>query len=357
MAQGFTREQPIDTDPTLSANSNYLVPSQQAVRTYVNSRFSPSDNIGIYGLANGVPLGTGTALNVQGAAFSISGTVLNLLITGSGGGSLAVQQDGILITGTVTTLNFLGTPVSVSASGTVARIFITGSSSASTLFDGWNADSATWTRTSGTTFTISGDVTATYTKWTRVRWKDGGAYKYGIVLSSSYSAPNTTVTLVTNSDYTMAAATITDTYYSYVTSPLAFPPYFNYSPTPTNLTVGNGTLTARYFILPNGLTFVGIELVFGSTTSITGAGPTFSIPNTGITLGVAQLQGIARLSDASASTVYQGTVVIQSGTTSVGATVINVAGTYAVNTSITSTVPMTWTTSDAYSIYYSYFGT
>lgn len=46
MAQGFTKGVPIDTDATLSANSNLLVPSQYAVRTYVTSQIAAIPNAG-----------------------------------------------------------------------------------------------------------------------------------------------------------------------------------------------------------------------------------------------------------------------------------------------------------------------
>lgn len=36
MSQGYTKGTPIDTDTTLSANSDALVPSQKAIKTYVN---------------------------------------------------------------------------------------------------------------------------------------------------------------------------------------------------------------------------------------------------------------------------------------------------------------------------------
>lgn len=38
MAQGSTKGIPIDTDNTLSANSNLLVPSQNAVKTYADTK-------------------------------------------------------------------------------------------------------------------------------------------------------------------------------------------------------------------------------------------------------------------------------------------------------------------------------
>jgi hypothetical protein len=102
-----------------------------------------------------------------------------------------------------------------------------------TLANGWIPVSITWTRTGNHTFTISGDVTAVYRKCAKVRYKDGGAFEYGVITSSSYGAPNTTVTLVTNTDYTMAAATITDKYISYIENPEGFPAKFNFTSTVT----------------------------------------------------------------------------------------------------------------------------
>lgn len=109
-----------------------------------------------------------------------------------------------------------------------------------TWLNGWNLVTEIWTRTGNHIFTVAGDLTAKYRKGAKVRYKDGGAYEYGTVISSSYSSPNTTVTLATNTDYTMAAATITDTYISYIENPEGFPIVFNYAVT---LTSGSGTIT------------------------------------------------------------------------------------------------------------------
>ena len=134
---------------------------------------------------------------------------------------------------------------------------------------GWTSDARTWTRTGNHTFTIASDVTAIYAKGTKVRYKDGGAYEYGVVFSASYSSPNTTITLITNNDYAMAAATITDTYYSY-SSPPDFPAYFNFTPVwTTSLTppaIGNGTL-AGIFSAAGKLLTIRIAIIMGSTTT------------------------------------------------------------------------------------------
>ncbi len=109
---------------------------------------------------------------------------------------------------------------------------------------GWIACSETWTRTGNYTFTVSGDVTAKFRKGAKIRYKDGGAFEYGVVGSSSYSAPTTTITLITNDDYAMAAATITDRWISFVENPEGFPHWFNYANTVEYSASGSMTFTS-----------------------------------------------------------------------------------------------------------------
>lgn len=45
MSQGFTSGIPIDTDGTLSANSNGLIPSQKAVKTYVDTELATKQDL------------------------------------------------------------------------------------------------------------------------------------------------------------------------------------------------------------------------------------------------------------------------------------------------------------------------
>jgi hypothetical protein len=42
MAQGSTKGVPIDTDNTLSLNSDLVVPSQKAIKAYVDNNFQPN---------------------------------------------------------------------------------------------------------------------------------------------------------------------------------------------------------------------------------------------------------------------------------------------------------------------------
>lgn len=62
MSQGFTKGTPIDTDPTLSLNSDIVVPSQKAVKTYVASQI-------------GTPV---TTVNATSPILSSGGTTPNI---------------------------------------------------------------------------------------------------------------------------------------------------------------------------------------------------------------------------------------------------------------------------------------
>jgi len=58
MAQGYTKGIPISTDPTMSANSDLVVPSQAAIVAYINSV---------------LPLGSVTAVNAAAPVISSGG--------------------------------------------------------------------------------------------------------------------------------------------------------------------------------------------------------------------------------------------------------------------------------------------
>ena len=65
MSQGFTKGVPIDTDVTLSANSNLLVPSQFAVRTYVTNQLATNAVIPTRTIATTAPLTGGGDLSAN----------------------------------------------------------------------------------------------------------------------------------------------------------------------------------------------------------------------------------------------------------------------------------------------------
>ena len=115
-----------------------------------------------------------------------------------------------------------------------------------------------------------------------------------------------------------------------------------YTPTTSGITLGNGTITARYTQVGK-LVFVDINFLLGSTSSIT-ASPSFSLPVTA--------QGVSTAT-ASQLTILDAGVTFFRGAVEITATdaypFVDVAsGTYVqtATRNISSTVPMTWTTND-----------
>lgn len=213
--------------------------------------------------------------------------------------------------------------------------------------DGWQAVSATWTRTGNHTFTVSGDVTATYRKGTKVRYKDGGSYEYGVIGSSSHAAGTTTVNLIPNSDYAMAAATITDKYVSYIESPEGFPDWFNLSVSWTSASnpqpsIGNGALSGKWEAQAKGIAFQ-IYLVAGSTTTFGTGQWYFALPADAVATGTGQEIGIVYALD-SGTMNYFGFWYLSSGSNLISILRDNTT------TPFNPTTPFTWTTNDILSI-------
>lgn len=123
----------------------------------------------------------------------------------------------------------------------------------------------------------------------------------------------------------------------------------SWTPTYANLTVGNGTSLSTYCQIGK-VVFFKFSFVFG-TTSAMGTGPTISLPVTAdagayAPAGTSTRLGQGRILDAGTGT-FHGSITYSS-TTVMSLVVNNVSGTYESTSQITSTVPFTWTTSDAF---------
>jgi hypothetical protein len=215
--------------------------------------------------------------------------------------------------------------------------------------DGWEARSETWTRTGNHTFTVSGDLTAIFRKYTRVQYNDGSV-EYGTVLSSSHAAGTTTVNLIPNTSYSMAATTITGKYISYLPKPTGFPDNFTWTPS-TIWTVGSGTLTCRFFPRSDGLMEHDIYFEFGSGSSLATSNYTPPAAHAiGSPTGSRMPVALVTYSDVSPATSYAG-VALSVPTSSVfGLRVFSIPTTYAIQTAVSGTVPFTWATGDFLSI-------
>jgi len=111
-----------------------------------------------------------------------------------------------------------------------------------------------------------------------------------------------------------------------------------FTPSWTNVTVGNGTATGKYFIFGDLVVF-RVDLAFGSTTTLA-VGARVNFPVTAET-GASFCVGLGTAIDASASARFGIRLELASGTALAffadnGTSLVDVA----------ATVPFTWTTSD-----------
>jgi hypothetical protein len=125
--------------------------------------------------------------------------------------------------------------------------------------------------------------------------------------------------------------------------------YTNWTPTFTNLTVGNGTLVGRY-AQSGKLVHAWFKLTFGSTSAVTG-NTTITLPVSAASSG-GSIRGTGAILDAgvrwfTAAADINGTS--QATIVAVGANLNNAYEDY-----LSSTVPMTWTTNDVLAISFTY---
>jgi hypothetical protein len=216
-------------------------------------------------------------------------------------------------------------------------------------YDGWINPTDTWTYASATTFTVSGDITATLPVGTKIKLTQT-TVKYFYVTGTSYSAPNTTVTVTGGSDYSLANAAITSPAYSYDATPQGFPQWFNYTPSWANFTAGSATVSAEFSMDGKTVNYrIGVTLN-GSTM---GSNPTYTLPVTSSTNhSTDDVIGQVGILD-NGSDDYQGRSRWLT-TTTAGLSISNAAGTYITEVGFSSTVPMTWTNNDRFTVNGSY---
>lgn len=120
----------------------------------------------------------------------------------------------------------------------------------------------------------------------------------------------------------------------------------SYTPTLTNFTIGNGTLTCKYFRQGKKIT-VRFFVRFGSTTGM-GTDPTVSLPVTAAALvATANImqEGTFSAFDSSANTYYYGSFAASSTTTKI-LRIWATNGTFASPQVMGAATPMTWAVND-----------
>lgn len=120
----------------------------------------------------------------------------------------------------------------------------------------------------------------------------------------------------------------------------------SWAPTLTNLTLGNGTVTAKFTRVGRKITFY-FKVVFGSTSAM-GTGPSFTLPvapASQYSIANVDTFGIATLLDVGTAAL-SGTCLFSSGSTAV-IQYLNAAATAVTDVTITATTPFTWAVGDA----------
>ena len=280
-------------------------------------------------------LGTGTAtrLAVWSTANTLAaGTIVQpvtnvLTVTNSAASTLALAITSAKTLTLTSTDNF---NLTIPATGTVLLM----------EDGGWVPAGQTWTYASSTTFTIATNVTATYPAGTKLKLTNNSV-KYFYVLSATYGAPNTTVTVTGGSDYTVADAAITLPFYSYATTPQGFPNVFNFTPvwtgSGTNPVINNGTLSGQFIMIGRQVTYA-ILINMGSTTTYGTGEWSFTLP-VAANVSVVLYSGTAKLLDS--STAHYG--VIAHISTANQLQLFNAA---SGGGAMSATVPFTWAVND-----------
>lgn len=202
----------------------------------------------------------GQRLIAGGADYTLSGTTITFVTAPTTGSTLKVDyQSAVSAAGNADTVdgihaNDLG--------GTDAQLVAD--------YGGWKKAPGSWTYASASTITVTTGAASVYGKGDRIRWKQGGAYKYGVIVTVA----DTLLTIAVNTDYTVANSAITDIYFSHEANPLGYPHWFNWTTSWAGFSA-NPTGTFIYSIIGN---MCSIYYIDGSTgtsnaTSLTFTGP------------------------------------------------------------------------------------
>ena len=136
---------------------------------------------------------------------------------------------------------------------------------------GWVEVTDTWTYASANTVTVPSDATLKYQKGMKVRFKQGGSFKYFYVTSLT----STLLAVLGGSSYSVANSAITEVWYSFAQKPFGFPEWMPYTWTATP----SGSMTLASIVSVVGDFKIAGEQLFAR---ISGTATTGGTASTGI---------------------------------------------------------------------------
>lgn len=131
--------------------------------------------------------------------------------------------------------------------------------------DGWNLVSDTWSYSASNKITVPSGAQSKYPNYCKIRWKQGGAFKYAYAKATS----DTELTIYAGSDYSVANSAITDVYYSVSECPLGFPEQFNWNPTYAGFSTDPTNTCSRFSIIGKKVFFEHDEGTDGVSNAVT----------------------------------------------------------------------------------------
>lgn len=186
----------------------------------------------------------------------------------------------------------------------------------------------------------------TPTASTKITVADFSSYVRDQTVNTFSSTANRDANIVTPVEGMFCYTSDTDNYWYYNGSSwvivLHAGAWTSYTPSLTNVTIGNGTVYGAYARSGKTIHFQA-SVTFGTTTSVSGV-PTLSLPVTASGSNLTNVGFVGAFGDSSAAAIYQTQPV--ASTTTVALYAINTSGTYSLYVASSSTVPFTWATSD-----------
>lgn len=259
------------TTQTIPLASVTNLPTDTAVvavidRVDANGNATPNLEETIIGVVSGSNL-TNSVRGAEGTAQGhIAGAVVEILVTAKGyndiidGFLVGHNQDGSHVLDTDGTLT--ANSDTKIASQKAVKTYVDAASA------GWIASSNTFVYVSATSFKITGvDKTAIFTKGTRLKFTNNSITVYATVIASAFST-DTTITVATNTDFTINNSAITNPFYSYAANPAGYPTWFNFAPSET----WDGTPPSSNQHVVAQFSIIGSTCFYRFYTSYTGAG-------------------------------------------------------------------------------------
>jgi len=283
---------------------------------------------------NEVPSGTVDGANDE---FTLASTPVS--------GSVSLYRNGLLQKETTdytissATITFVAAPAVSSILLASYQKVITTSGNADTLdgvhasaltpIDGWIPIS-NWTYASATTITVPSGAASIYSIGDKFKLTANSVVLYGYIIGIA----DTLLTVVGDA---LTNHVFSATYYSKAATPVGFPSQFSWTPTPTNLSFGNGTLTCSYAL--NGrVCEVSFKFVLGNTSTVSG--------NVSVTLPIVPAIDAVGSGRAFDSAIAYYNLFVYTVGTSCYIRANNASGSYVLAASFSSDIPMTWTTDD-----------